>query len=61
MSQLDLPHGTDKKVGKKTEKLKRKKRAMLRSINRQSGECVDSVLKKKREAMVGMICRKGKF
>ena len=34
---------------------------MLRSINRQSGECEDSVLKKKREAMVGMICRKGKF
>jgi len=60
MSQLNLPHGTDKKVGKKQKNLKGKT-AMLRSINRQSGECVDSVLKKKREAMVGMICRKGKF
>ena len=49
MSQLNLPHGTDKKWGK-NRKTEKEKRAMLRSINRQSGECVDSVLKKKREA-----------
>jgi len=60
MSQLNLTHGTDKKW-EKNRKTEKKKRAMLKSINRQSGECVDSVMKKKREAMVGMICRKGKF
>jgi len=32
---------------------------MLRS--KQSGESVDSVLKKKRKTTVGMICRKGRF
>ena len=31
------------------------------SIGKQSWESVDSVLKKKREATVGRICRKGKF
>ena len=31
---------------------------MLRSIGKQS---VESVLKKKREAMEGRICRKGRF
>ena len=34
---------------------------MLRSIGKQSGESVESVLKKKRRATVGMICRKGMF
>ena len=34
---------------------------MLRSIDKQSGESVESVLKKKRKAMVGRICRKGRF
>ena len=31
---------------------------MLRSIGKQSGESVVSVLKKKRKATVGRICRK---
>ena len=34
---------------------------MLRSIGKQSGESVVSDRKKKRWAMVGKICRKGKF
>ena len=34
---------------------------MLRSIGRQSGESVESVLGKKRKATVGRICRKGRF
>jgi len=32
---------------------------MLRSIGKQSGESMESVLKKKRKAVVGRICRKG--
>jgi len=31
---------------------------MLRSIGEQCGESVESVLKKKKEATVGRICRK---
>jgi len=34
---------------------------MLRSIGKQSGESVESVLEKKREATIGRICRKGRF
>jgi len=34
---------------------------MLRSIGKQSEESVESVLKKKRKAMVGRIYRKGSF
>jgi len=34
---------------------------MLRSIGKQSGESVESVLKKKGKATVGRICRKGRF
>ena len=34
---------------------------MLRSIGKQSGESVQSVLTKKRKAMVGRICTKGSF
>ena len=42
------------------KKLKRKKTDMLRSIARQFGESVESVPKKKREATVGWIYRKGR-
>jgi len=34
---------------------------MLRSIGKQSRESVESVLKKKRKAMVERICRRGRF
>ena len=34
---------------------------MLKGICKQSGESVESVLKKKRKATVGRICRKGRF
>jgi len=34
---------------------------MLRSIGKQSGESVESVLKKKMKAVVGAICREGRF
>jgi len=34
---------------------------MLRSSSKQSGESVESVLKKKRKATMGRICRKGRF
>jgi len=39
-----------------------KKPDLLRSIGKQSGESVESVLKKKkRKATMGRICRKGRF
>jgi len=44
-----------------TEKLKKKKMDMLRSISKQSRESTESVLKKKRKAMQGRIIRKGRF
>ena len=34
---------------------------MLRSVGKQSGESVESVMKKKRTAAVGRICRKEWF
>jgi len=34
---------------------------MIKSVGKQSGESVDSVLKKKRKATVERICRKGGF
>jgi len=34
---------------------------MLRSIGKQSGETVESVLEKKKKATAGRICRKGSF
>jgi len=34
---------------------------MLRGIGKQSGESVESVLKKKKKATVGRICRKEGF
>jgi len=42
----------------KTEKVKTD---MLRSIGEQSGESVESVLKKKKKAVGGRICGKGRF
>jgi len=48
-SQLHLPHGTKKW---KTEKVKTD---MLRSIGKRYGESVQSVLKKKRKAAVGIL------
>jgi len=61
MSQLNLPHGKSTAKQWKTEKLKSKKTDMLKSIGKQSGESVESVLKKKRKATVGRICGKGRF
>ena len=34
---------------------------MLRSIGKQSGESVESVVKKKKNATVGRTCRNGRF
>jgi len=42
----------------RTEKLKMD---MLRSIGKQSGKSMQSDQKKKRKAMLGRICRKGRF
>jgi len=57
--QLSLPHGTDTEKWK-TEKLKRKKTDMLRSISKQSGESVESVLKKKKKGCGGKDLQKRK-
>ena len=43
------------------KKLKSKKNGKNRSIGKQSGESVESVLKKKRKATVGRICRRGRL
>ena len=56
-SQLSLPPGTKLKKLRRA-KPKSKNTDMLRSIGKQSGESVESVLKKKRKATVGRICRK---
>ena len=53
ISQLNIPHG--RKWKQKNYKVKTD---MLRSIGKQSGESVQSVLKKKRKATVGSICKK---
>jgi len=34
---------------------------MLRSVGKQCGESVESVLKKKKKAIEGRICAKGRF
>ena len=34
---------------------------MFRSIGKQSGESMESVLDKKRKATLGRVCRKGRF
>jgi len=43
------------------EELKRKKTDLLRSVGKQSGESVESVLRKKRKTAMGRICRKARF
>jgi len=48
-------------TSKKLKNRKSKKTDMLRSIGKQSGESIESVLKKKWKATVGRICRKGRF
>jgi len=42
-------------------KTKKEKTGMLRSIGKQYGESGESVLKKKRKAVMVRICRKGRF
>jgi len=44
---------------KKNEKVK--KTDMLRSIGKQSGESAEPVVKKKKRASMGGICRKGRL
>jgi len=65
MRRLNLPHGTKRS---KTNKWKMKKLQlkidMVRSIGKQSGEYVESVLKKKKNegyVMGRICCRKGRF
>ena len=61
MSQLNLPHGTNNYTVE-NRKTKEQNTGMLRSIGKQYGESVESVLKKKkRKATVGRICRKGRL
>jgi len=48
-------------TSKKWKNRKSKKTDMLRSIGKQSGESIESVLKKKWKATVGRISRKGRF
>ena len=57
MSQINLQHGK-KQLTRENRKTKELKTDMLRSIGKQSGESVESVLKKKRKATVERICRK---
>jgi len=48
-------------VEKQEKKLKSKQTDMLRGNDKQSRESMESVLKKKRKATVGGMCRKGRF
>ena len=57
MSKINLQAETTNS-GEQEEQ--REKMDMLRSIGKQSRESVESVLKKKRKATSGRICRKGK-
>jgi len=57
MSQLNLPHGTNRKQ----KKNKSKKTHVLRSISKQSGESMYSVLEKKKNATQRRIYRKEDF
>ena len=62
-SKADTSHAARNqqlKCGETVEKIKSKKTDMLRSIYKQSGESVEPVRKKKRQATVGRICRKRK-
>jgi len=61
MSQLNVPHGINNQKVENGKTKKSKKTDMVRSIGKQSGESVESVLKKKRKATVGRICRKERF
>jgi len=61
MSHLNLPHGTNNLKVKKNRKKLKAKTNMLRSVGKQCGESVESVVKKKRKATVGRICRRGRF
>ena len=58
MSKINLQSGI---LTVENRKSREKKTDMLRSIGKQSGESVESVQEKKWLAMVGRICRKGKF
>jgi len=60
ISQLNYRRETKTKNWKK-EKLKSKKTDKLRGISKHSGESVESVLEKKTKAVLGRICRKGRF
>jgi len=61
-TRVSLIHRTEPtaKNGEKKKKLK-SKTDKLRSIGKQSGESVESVLVTKRKATLGRICRKGRF
>ena len=58
MSKINLQRG---KLTVENRKSRQKKTDMLRSIGKQSGESGELVQEKKWYAMVGSICRKGKF
>jgi len=58
VSQLNLAHGTNNyKV--ENRKTRKEKNQICSSVSKQSGDSMQSVLKKNREATVGRICRKG--
>jgi len=56
MSKINVQRETNSGEGRLKSKTD-----MLRSIGKQSGESVESVREKKRLAMAGKICGKGKF
>jgi len=57
MTHLNLPHETNSLKVENRKKLKSKNA----SVGRQPGESMESVVKKKRKATAGRICRKGRF
>jgi len=62
VSQLNLPHFEPTTKKWRTEKLKSKKTDILRSIGKQSGKSVKSVLEKKRKAIQREgFAKKGRF
>ena len=63
MSQLNLPHGTNNKwkTEKSKKKLKKRTGSEVSVYSPDSGESVESVMKKRRKATVRRICRKGRF
>jgi len=58
-TQVSLIYCTEPKSGKKNNW--KVKMDMLRSIDKQFGESIESDLKKKRTALVGSIYTKGRF